>query len=136
VLNLPEAVLKLNVDGRRIRQVVDNLIDNATKYSKVGSTVTIEARSQDSELVVSVADQGKGIPRENLEKIFDRMFNLEHRLAQDPGGLGLGLALCKALVEAHGGRIWVESELGKGSGFHFALPQEVMVEGEAYSEKG
>jgi len=135
VLNLPKAVLKLNSDGRRIRQVVDNLINNATKYSKVGSIVTVEAKSQDSELVISVADQGKGIPRENVEKIFDRMFNLEHRLAQDPGGLGLGLALCKALVEAHGGRIWVESELGKGSVFHFALPREAMTEGEAYVEK-
>ena len=136
VLNLPKAVLKLNVDGRRIRQVVDNLIENATKYSAEGGTVTIEAQSQDSELVISVADQGIGIPRENLEKIFDRMFNLEHRLAQDPGGLGLGLALCKALVEAHGGRIWVESELGKGSVFNFALPQEAIAEGEAYGEKG
>lgn len=135
VLNLPKAVLKLNSDGRRIRQVVDNLINNATKYSKVGSIVTVEAKSQDSELVISVADQGKGIPRENVEKIFDRMFNLEHRLAQDPGGLGLGLALCKALVEAHGGRIWVESELGKGSVFHLALPREAMTEGEAYVEK-
>jgi two-component system sensor histidine kinase VicK len=136
VLNLPKAVLKLNVDGRRIRQVVDNLIENATKYSAEGGTVTIEAQSQDSELVISVADQGIGIPRENLEKIFDRMFNLEHRLAQDPGGLGLGLALCKALVEAHGGRIWVESVLGKGSVFHFALPQEAIAEGEVHGEKG
>ena len=136
VLNLPKTALKLNGDGRRIRQVVDNLIENATKYSKAGSTVTVEARSQDSELVISVADQGIGIPRENLGKVFDRMFNLEHRLAQDPGGLGLGLALCKALVEAHGGRIWVESELGKGSVFYFALPQEAIAEGEAYGEKG
>jgi len=136
VLNLPKTALRLNSDGRRIRQVVDNLIENATKYSKAGSTVTIEARSQDSELVISVADQGIGIPRENLGKIFDRMFNLEHRLAQNPGGLGLGLALCKALVEAHGGRIWVESELGKGSVFNFVLPQEAIAEGEAYGEKG
>jgi len=136
VLNLSKAVLRLNGDGRRIRQVVDNLIENAIKYSQVGSTVTIEARSQDSELVISVADQGKGIPWENLGKVFDRMFNLEHRLAQEPGGLGLGLALCKALVEAHGGRIWVESKLGKGSVFRFALPQEAITEGEAYGEKG
>jgi signal transduction histidine kinase len=136
ILNLPKTALRLNGDGRRIRQVVDNLIDNATKYSQVGSTVTIEARSQNSELVISVADQGIGIPRENLGKIFNRMFNLEHRLAQDPSGLGLGLALCKALVEAHGGRIWVESELGKGSVFYFDLPQEAIAEGEAYGEKG
>jgi PAS domain S-box-containing protein len=136
VLNLPKAVLKLNGDGRRIRQVVDNLINNAIKYSEMGSTVTIGAQIESSKLVASVADQGIGITRENLEKVFDRMFNLEHRLAQDPGGLGLGLALCKALVEAHSGRIWVESELGKGSIFYFALPQEVIAEGEAYGEKG
>jgi len=136
LLELKNGLPIVNIDARRIRQVVDNLIDNATKYSKVGSTVTVEAKSQDSELVISVVDQGNGIPRENLENVFDRMFNLEHRLAQDPGGLGLGLALCKALVEAHGGRIWVESELGKGSSFYFALPQEAMTEGEAYGEKG
>jgi len=135
VLKLPKTALRLNGDGRRIRQVVDNLIDNATKYSKVGSTVTIEAKSQDSELVISVADQGIGIPRENLGNVFDRMFNLEHRLTQESGGLGLGLALCKGLVEAHGGRIWVESELGKGSVFRLALPQEAIAEGEAYGEK-
>jgi K+-sensing histidine kinase KdpD len=136
VLNLPKTALRLNGDGRRIRQVVDNLIDNATKYSKAGSTVTIEARSQDSELVISVADQGIGIPRENSGKVFDRMFNLEHKLAQESGGLGLGLSLCKALVEAHGGRIWVESKLGRGSVFYFALPQEAIAEGEAHGEKG
>jgi sigma-B regulation protein RsbU (phosphoserine phosphatase) len=136
VLNLPKTALKLNGDGRRIRQVVDNLIENATKYSKAGSTVMVEARSQDSELVVSVADKGIGIPRENSGKVFDRMFNLEHRRMQEPGGLGLGLALCKALVEAHGGRIWVESELGKGSVFNFALPQEAIAEGETHGEKG
>jgi sigma-B regulation protein RsbU (phosphoserine phosphatase) len=136
VLNLPGTVLKLNSDGRRIRQVVDNLIENATKYSKAGSTVTVEAKSQDSELVISVADKGIGIPRENLESVFDRMFNLEHRLAQEPGGLGLGLALCKGLVEAHGGRIWVESKLRKGSVFRLALPQEAMTEEKAYGEKG
>jgi len=136
VLKLPKTALRLNGDGRRIRQVVDNLIENATKYSKAGSTVTIEAKSQDSELVISVADQGIGIPRENLGNVFDRMFNLEHRLTQESGGLGLGLALCKGLVEAHGGRIWVESELGKGSVFRLALPQEAIAEGEAYGEKG
>jgi PAS domain S-box-containing protein len=135
VLNIPKAVLRLNVDGRRIRQVVDNLIDNATKYSKAGTTIKVEARGQNAELVISVADQGTGIHRDNLKRIFDRMFNLEHRLSQDPGGLGLGLALCKALVEAHGGRIWVESELGKGSVFNFALSQEAIAEGEAYGQK-
>jgi len=122
VLNLPEAVLSANADGRRIRQVVDNLIDNAIKYSEEGTTVTVEARKQNSEMVFSVTDQGMGIPREEHDKVFDRMYRLEQRLAHDPGGMGLGLALCKALVEVHSGRIWVESKVGKGSKFSFTLP--------------
>ena len=123
VLSLPEAVLTLDADARRIRQVVDNLIDNAIKYSEEGTTVTVEARKQNSEMVFSVTDQGRGIPREEHEAVFDRMYRLEQRLAHDPGGMGLGLALCKALVEGHGGRIWVQSQVGKGSKFSFTLPQ-------------
>ena len=123
VLSLPEAVLTLDADARRIRQVVDNLIDNAIKYSEEGTTVTVEARNQNSEMVFSVTDQGRGIPREEHEAVFDRMYRLEQRLAHDPGGMGLGLALCKALVEGHGGRIWVQSQVGKGSKFSFTLPQ-------------
>ena len=85
--------------------------------------MTVEARNQNSEMVFSVTDQGRGIPREEHEAVFDRMYRLEQRLAHDPGGMGLGLALCKALVEGHGGRIWVQSQVGKGSKFSFTLPQ-------------
>ena len=74
------------------------------------------------ELDISVTDQGMGISAEDLERVFDRMYRLERRLSTDPGGMGLGLALCKALVEAHSGRIWVESKVDKGSTFHFTLP--------------
>jgi len=113
---------KAKIDAKRIRQVLDNLIDNACKYSDEGTEVVISAQREGQELVISVADQGTGIPAEDSERIFDRMYRLEQRLAADPGGMGLGLSLCKGLVEAHGGRIWVESELGKGSTFRFTLP--------------
>ena len=73
-------------------------------------------------MLVSVTDQGRGIPAAEIAKIFDRFYRIEQRLEKDPGGLGLGLSLCKALVEAHGGKIWVESEVGKGSTFYFTFP--------------
>ena len=112
----------LNVDDRRIRQVVDNLLDNAIKYSQKGTEVVVRAAVRAQEVEISVTDQGRGIPASELGKVFDRMYRIEQRLAKDPGGLGLGLALCKALVEAHGGRIWLESEVEKGSIFFFTLP--------------
>jgi two-component system cell cycle sensor histidine kinase/response regulator CckA len=115
---LPEIV----ADGRRLRQVIDNLLDNAVKYSPKGTEITIGARVKPNELLISVSDQGRGISASELKKVFERMYRIEQRLEKDPGGLGLGLSLCKALVEAHGGRIWVESQVGKGSTFYFTLP--------------
>ena len=112
----------VNIDARRIREVLDNLIDNAIKYSDEGSGVVIAAKADESELVISITDRGIGIPAEDLEKVFDRMYRIEQRLSADPGGMGLGLALCKALVEEHDGRIWVESRVGEGSTFYFTLP--------------
>ncbi len=112
---------RVSIDARRIREVLDNLIDNAVKYSKKRSRVVIEVKQVEAQLHISVADRGIGIPAEELEKVFDRMHRLEQRLSADPGGMGLGLALCKALVEAHGECIWVESEVDKGSKFCFTL---------------
>ncbi len=119
----------LMVDGRRIRQVLDNLLDNATKYSQKGTEIVVGTEAKAQELEISVSDQGIGIPATEIDKVFDRMYRIEQRLSQDPGGVGLGLALCKALVEAHGGRIWVESTVGKGSTFYFTLPIEDMTKG-------
>jgi signal transduction histidine kinase len=121
---LEEKMPKVNIDGKRIRQVLDNLLDNSIKYSQQGSEIIVEAWRKDKELVISVADQGIGIPAEEFDKVFDRMYRIEQRLSQDPGGMGLGLSLCKALVEGHGGRIWVESEVGRGSTFYFSIPIE------------
>lgn len=130
-LRAPKYRLKIKVDKRlpmvmadtrRLRQVVDNLLDNAIKYSSEGTEITFKAEVRGEEIQVSVSDQGKGISADSLHKIFERFYRIEERLEKDPGGLGLGLSLCKALIEAHGGKIWAESEEGKGSTFYFTIP--------------
>ena len=122
VLKSTNGLPMVNIDVMRIRQVLDNLIDNAVKYSGEKTEVVLETQQTGAELHISVTDQGVGIPAADLERVFDRMYRIEQRLTPGIGGAGLGLAICKGLVEAHGGRIWVESELGKGSRFCFALP--------------
>ncbi len=122
VANLRNRLPTVNMDAKRIRQVVDNILDNAIKYSEEGTKVVVQTQQVGSELLVSIADQGGGIPAEEMPSVFDRMYRIEQRLTPEVGGVGLGLAICKGLVEAHGGRIWVESELGKGSTFYFTLP--------------
>ncbi|MFH0941498.1 MAG: ATP-binding protein [Chloroflexota bacterium] len=113
---------RVNGDPRRLRQVLDNLLDNAIKYSPKGSRVVVGAQRAGPELVVSVSDEGIGIPAGELEKVFDRMYRIEQRLGSRVGGIGLGLAICRGLVEAHGGRIWMESQPGRGSTCAFTLP--------------
>jgi len=134
VTDLAKRLPRVNMDARRVRQVLDNLIDNACKYSKAGTEVVVSARRVGPEMLISVADQGIGIPNEELTMVFDRMYRIEQRLTPEIRGAGLGLAICKGLVEAHGGRIWLESELGKGSTFHFTLPTEATARGQGYDE--
>ena len=112
----------VTADAKRLRQVIDNLLDNAVKYSNEGTEIVVQTEVKQGELLVGVADQGRGIPATEIKKIFDRFYRIEERLEKDPGGLGLGLSLCKALVEAHGGKIWVESQVGEGSTFYFVIP--------------
>jgi two-component system sensor histidine kinase KdpD len=109
-------------DARRIEQIVANLLDNAAKYSSRGSAIEVFAESRDSELVVSVKDNGQGISPEHLDRIFDRFYQIGAGRDSGRHGIGLGLAICRGLVEAHGGGIWVESEVGHGSTFTFSLP--------------
>jgi signal transduction histidine kinase len=119
----PEADPIVNADQKRIYQVIQNLLSNAVKYSPDGGSITLSAHCERRELVVSVADQGLGMPAGELDKIFDRFHRVHGEMTRVIGGTGLGLAICKGLVEAHGGRIWAESEGdGKGSTFRFALP--------------
>lgn len=124
----------VEVDARRIRQVLDNIIDNAIKYSNKESKVVVSAQRAGQELLISVADQGIGIPSHELEMVFDRMYRIEQRLTPEMGGIGLGLAICKGLITAHGGRIWVESELGKGSTFCFTLPLVTNAAGQGHGK--
>ncbi|MFC2000404.1 ATP-binding protein [Chloroflexota bacterium] len=118
---LPPSLPKIWADEDRLEQVLVNLISNANKYMHEPGKITIRARAEDENLVVEVHDTGSGIAREEHERMFDPYYRLiddrEHR-----HGLGLGLALSKTLVELHGGRIWVESEIGKGSTFGFSIP--------------
>ncbi len=102
--------------------MLDNLIDNAVKYSPPGTQITVLAERSGPDLLVGVSDQGPGIPQEELENIFERMYRLEKRFESGTSGMGLGLYICQLLVQAHGGRIWAESTLGKGSTIKFVLP--------------
>ena len=110
----------LFVDGREIEVVLMNLIENAVKYSDPGTPITLSADRQADQVVFSVADQGLGIPAEHQEHIFERFYRVDGERRRAPG-TGLGLAICKRIVEAHSGRIWVESTPGLGSRFYFSL---------------
>ena len=107
-------------DRGRILQVFDNLIGNAIKFTKAGGRITAGASSRDDEVVFWVADTGSGIASENLPRVFDRFWQATKSGRQ---GAGLGLAITKRIVQAHGGRIWVESTPGSGSTFFFTIPR-------------
>ncbi len=134
VLQVRNRLPRISMDAKRIREVLDNLIDNACKYSREGTEVVVSSQRVGQELVVSVTDQGTGIATEELARVFDRMYRAEKRLTPEGGGLGLGLSISKRLVEAHGGKVWVESELGKGSTFCFTLPIETATSGQDHGK--
>jgi signal transduction histidine kinase len=110
----------VDMDVDMIRRVIINLLDNAIKYTGPGGRITASARREDGDVVVSVSDTGPGIAPRDQQHIFDKFARIPH--AGQTKGLGLGLAFCRMAVEAHGGRIWVESRLGEGSSFSFSLP--------------
>src|SRR5205823_2761621 len=110
----------LNADGKRLYQVIQNLLTNAVKYSPDGGCVTLSAHSDRRQLTVAIADEGLGMPATELDRIFDRFHRVGGEVSRRVGGTGLGLAICKVLVETHGGRIWAESGgEGMGSTFKF-----------------
>jgi PAS domain S-box-containing protein len=113
--NLPEVA----VDADRIRQVMSNILGNAIKFTPAGGTIRVSARQQGDAVMVSIVDTGPGIPPEHLSKVFDKFWKGQETKGT---GSGLGLSIAKGIVEAHGGSIWAESELGKGSSFAFTLP--------------
>jgi signal transduction histidine kinase len=115
---LPEENRLADCDADRVGQVLTNLIGNAIKFTESG-TITVRVEPRTSEVCISVSDTGPGIPESDLPHIFDRFW---HAQRSARGGFGLGLSIAKGIVEAHGGRIWVESEVGVGSTFFFTLP--------------
>lgn len=110
-------------DMDKFDQILTNLTNNAVKYSPNGGTISVIGKPVDGLVRITVADQGMGIPKEHLAKVFDRFHRIDNRDTRKVGGTGIGLYLVKHLVEAHGGKIWVESEVGKGSQFIFELPK-------------
>jgi two-component system phosphate regulon sensor histidine kinase PhoR len=122
---LPHYEVSVFGDKERIKQVIVNLIDNAIKYTNTGGSVKIELLNQtptENQVTIKVHDSGIGIPSEHLPRLFERFYRVDKdRSRSTPGGTGLGLAICKHIVEAHKGKIWVESEPGKGSTFSFTL---------------
>jgi PAS domain S-box-containing protein len=121
-LDAPTKLPVLYCDVQRITQVLYNLIDNAIKFSPEDGTITIVAKPDKSEVLLGVQDQGVGIPPDEVDKVFERFYQVDMFDNRQKGGLGLGLAISKGIVEAHEGRIWVTSQIGKGSTFWFTLP--------------
>ena len=109
-------------DPDAMNQVFGNLIENALKYGKSGKRIRVGAQQLESEVEFVVQDFGPGIAFEHLERIFERFYRVDKARSREAGGTGLGLAIVKHIVQAHGGRIWAESELGAGTAFHFTLP--------------
>ena len=121
-INIADDIPSVNIDDVRIGQVLTNLVENAVKFSDDNTTILIEAKNTGKDIIVSVDDQGSGIPVEIHVKIFERFFQGNGSKAGRRKGTGLGLAICRGIVEAHGGKIWVESQPNKGARFSFSLP--------------
>lgn len=128
VAKVEKKVPSVSGDEDRLEQVFINIIDNAIKYTPDGGTVTVRCAEDEGFVKVSVTDTGHGIPAEDCDRVFERFYRVETDRATSSGGRGLGLAISKHIVEAHGGAIWVESQLGKGSTFLFTIPMASMVE--------
>ncbi len=121
-VHLPPTIPLAQADPRRARQVLRNLVENAVKYSPEGGAITISAAIKQGHIEIGVADRGIGIEPEHLDHIFDRFYQVDSASTRKVGGSGLGLSISKAIIEAHGGRIWVESQPRVGTTFHFTLP--------------
>jgi PAS domain S-box-containing protein len=119
---VPDNMTCVMGDRKRLMQVLSNLLSNAIKYTNAGGHVRIGLTREGDKIRVVVSDDGIGIPAEEKEKIFEKFYRVDNEITRAKGGTGLGLAITKELVNLHGGSIWVESEVGKGSSFHIVLP--------------
>jgi len=121
VNQLPE--LTVAADAGRLEQVLANLVDNAIKYGRTQGTVTVGGKTENGMIEVFVQDDGPGIPPESLDRVFERFYRVDKARSREQGGTGLGLSIVKHIVQSHGGKVWVETELGKGAKFFFTLPE-------------
>jgi len=121
-VNLQQPIPDIAADRRRLAEVLQNLLDNAMQYTPAGGQITVSASADGAEVTFTVSDTGIGIPRADQSRIFERFYRVDVARSREVGGTGLGLSISKHLVEVHGGRIWVESEVGQGSRFHFTVP--------------
>jgi two-component system phosphate regulon sensor histidine kinase PhoR len=121
-VDVPPDLPMVRGDASLLRDVLQNLIDNAIQYTSEGGRIEVSASVGPREVVVCVADTGIGIPLADQERIFERFYRVDAARSREAGGTGLGLSIAKHIVEAHGGRLWVESEVGRGSKFFFSVP--------------
>ena len=119
---LPTDLPPVDVDRERVHQVLFNLVDNAVRFTPAGGAVTVSAHAFNGSVEIRVADTGVGIPPEHLPRLFERFYRADPSRSREDGGTGIGLAIARSVVEAHGGHIKAESELGAGSVFTFDLP--------------
>lgn len=121
-IEIPPGLPSIRGDARLLREVLQNLLDNAVQYTPSGSRIHVNATAGAREAVVTVSDTGIGIPLADQERIFERFYRVDDARSREAGGTGLGLSIAKHIVEAHGGRLWVESAVGSGSRFSFSIP--------------
>jgi len=122
LVNLAERVPDIAGDRRRLTEVLQNLLDNAIQYTPAGGQIMVSAGPKNGEVIFTVSDTGIGIPQADQPRIFERFYRVDVARSREVGGTGLGLSIAKHLIENHGGKIWVESEVGRGSQFHFSVP--------------
>jgi len=122
--DVPRTAFYVEIDEDKITQVLYNIISNAMKYSPEGGQITFRIREAEEQIVISISDEGVGIPKNTLDKIFERFYRVDKARSRNVGGTGLGLAIAKEMVVAHGGKIWAESVEGKGTTVFFTLPYE------------
>ena len=124
VRDYPITSVWIEIDTDKITQVIDNILNNAIKYSPDGGKITVTMKTTDDQMILSISDQGLGIPKQDLPRIFDRFYRVDRARSRAQGGTGLGLAIAKEIIKQHKGFIWAKSEYGKGSTFTIVLPYD------------
>ena len=124
VRDYPISPVWVEIDTDKMTQVLDNILNNAIKYSPDGGEIRVGMKTTDAQLIISISDEGLGIPKKDLSRIFDRFYRVDKARSRAQGGTGLGLAIAKEIIKQHKGFIWAKSEYGKGSTFTIVLPYD------------